>query len=222
MSNSGFVFGKILLGTGPAAMTIYDLSAPFYGAWSAVTETKAHQRALAILRESPCERLLEVAVGTGTESAVLSADSGRKLSVATDLSMNMLKQVRKRIRRTPNAHAVLCRADARVLPFRSGMFDCLVSCYMLDLLPEGDIPTVSREFKRVLSHRGRLIIVVMGLQPPIMQQIWMAAFRHIPVLVGGCRPIEAVSMLRATGWTIERREQVSQSGFRSEVLLARP
>jgi ubiquinone/menaquinone biosynthesis C-methylase UbiE len=101
------------------------------------------------------------------------------------------------------------------------VFDCLLSCYTLDLLPEADISTVLLEFQRVLRGGG-LILVVMGHQTPLTQQIWMMLFRHIPLLVGYCRPINAATRLRTGGWNIESREQVTQTGFRSEVLVARP
>jgi hypothetical protein len=62
----------------------------------------------------------------------------------------------------------------------------------------------------------------MGRQSPFAQQIWMMLFRHIPAVVGFCRPIDATNSLRAVGWNVESQEQVTQAGFRSEVLVARP
>ena len=202
-------------------MTVYNLLAPVYGAWAALTEAKAHRLAIALLRRCPCESLLEVAIGTGVESAALSDDPGRRLSVGVDLSTNMLKRAHKRITHKAGARGVLCQADARALPFRSSVFDCLLSCYTLDLLPEGDIATTLLEFERVLRGGGRLILVVMSHQKPLAQQTWMLLFRHIPVLVGYCRPIDAANRLRVAGWNVESREQVNQNGFRSEVLVAR-
>lgn len=93
---------------------------------------------------------------------------------------------------------------------------------MLDLLPEEAISTVLLEFQHVLRGEGRLVLVVMGTQGPVLQRLWMMLFRHIPVLVGGCRPIDAASGLRAAGWNVESQEQVTQAGFRSELLVARP
>lgn len=203
-------------------MTFYDLAAPVYGFWAVLTETTAHQRALAVLREHTGRELLEVAVGTGTEYARLSADPASGRCVGVDLSMAMLKRARRRIRADYGRRALLCRTDARALPFRSGSFDTILNCYMIDLLPDGDIPVVMREFQRVLRAGGRLVLVTMGQQTPIVQRLWMALFHHFPLLVGGCRPIDAGRWLRGSGWKVERQEQVSQMGFRSELLLARP
>lgn len=222
ISNSWFTSGNIQLGDdGRRAMTIYDFLAPVYGAWAALTEAKAHRRAMALLRRLPCERLLEVAVGTGKEIATLASDPGRGLSVGVDLSGAMLKRARRRVRRTPVSRALLCQADAHALPLRAGSFDCILSCYMIDLIPDTDIPVVLREFHRVLRSRGLLVLVVMGEQARVVQQAWMMLFRHIPALVGGCRPIQAAEYLRNSGWEIESQERITQSGFRNEVLTAR-
>jgi ubiquinone/menaquinone biosynthesis C-methylase UbiE len=106
--------------------------------------------------------LLEVGIGTGTETATLSADPDRRFCVGIDLSPNMLKRARAQIVHAPGAHAVLCRADARSLPFRSGVFDCILSCYTLDLFTEDAISTVLGEFQRVLRSSRRMVLVVMG------------------------------------------------------------
>lgn len=178
-----------------------------------MTETEPHSRALALLRGYTRQDLLEVAVGTGTELAGLSADSERGLCVGLDLSANMLKRARRRIGRALNG---------RALPFRAASFDCLLSCYLIDLLPDRDIPVVLREFHRVLRSEGVLVLAVMAGQTPILQRPWMMLFHHVPALVGGCRPVDAAAWLRVTGWNLYHQERVSQNGFRSEVLVASP
>jgi hypothetical protein len=92
---------------------------------------------------------------------------------------------------------------------------------VIDLLPESDIPLVLREFQRVLRPPGRLVVTVMAVQAPVLQQVWMMLFRHFPALVGGCRPIPIAELLNGSGWDIEHREPIIQSGFRSELLTAR-
>jgi demethylmenaquinone methyltransferase/2-methoxy-6-polyprenyl-1,4-benzoquinol methylase len=203
-------------------MTVYDLLAPIYGFWAGLTETKAHRLAMAMVRGCPCESLLEVGIGPGTKTARLAADPGRRVCVGVDLSAKMLHRAQASIGHKPGARAVLCQADARALPFADSAFNCLLSCYTLDLLAEPDIPTVLGGFRRVLRAEGRLILVAMGQQQPVTQHVWMMLFRYIPVLVGYCRPVDASQRLRAAGWTVEIQEQVTQAGFRSDVLVARP
>lgn len=202
-------------------MTTYDVLAPVYGIWAALTETAAHGRAMAVLREHRFAKLLEVATGTGTEFAELAADPDRWLCAGVDLSRSMLKRARRRIQAKAGARALLCQADARTLPFRDQSFDCILSCYLLDLLPEEEAPLVLQEFRRLLPNQGTLVLAIMAPQTPIVQQVWMMLFRVFPALVGGCRPIPAADWLRNSGWDLERRELITQNGFRSEILVAR-
>ena len=139
-------------------MTIYDLLAPIYNAWARMTEAEPHRRALAFSRRYACQDLLEVAIGTGTELADLSPDPGPGLRVGLDLSASMLKRAQRRIGLAPSGRALLCRADARSLPFRTASFDCLLSCYFIDLLPDSDIPLVLRECVACCAARAPLCL----------------------------------------------------------------
>jgi ubiquinone/menaquinone biosynthesis C-methylase UbiE len=56
------------------------------------------------------------------------------------------------------AQVDLCRADARVLPFREGAFTAAMSIDVLEHLPLHDIKTYLLEARRVLSPGGRLFI----------------------------------------------------------------
>jgi ubiquinone/menaquinone biosynthesis C-methylase UbiE len=191
----------------------YDLAAPVYGFWAALTESRAHRRALAALSG---QDILEVAIGNGADLAALAADGSRGRTVGVDLSRGMLKRARRRC----GGEAVLCRADARALPFRSGSFDNILNCYMIDLLLEGDIPVVLRELHRVLRPGGRLVLVTMATQSAVVQRTWMALYHAAPLLVGGCRPIDVTRWLSGPDWQLETRDWISQMGFRSELLVA--
>ena len=202
-------------------LTFYNIVAPIYGAWATLTESRAHSRALELIRKAHCETVLEIAVGTGNESAALAADQSMTLCAGIDLSAPMLKRARKRIERISRRRALLCQADARALPFQAASFDCLLSCYMMDLLPEHDIPLVLHEFRRILRPQGLLILAGMGEQERLVQRVWMALFRRIPAWIGSCRPIHIGEWLRTCGWHLEYEEHVTQIGLRSEVLAAR-
>ena len=97
-----------------------------------------------------------------------------------------------------------------------------MNSYMLDLLSESDIPKVQQEFRRVLKPGGRLVLLVMARQSWLVQGIWMLLYTLWPALVGGCRPVPLSGFLSAEGWLIQRSEQISQDGFRSQLILARP
>ena len=203
-------------------MTFYDLAAPVYGIWAAVLESRAHRLAGEALASYAGLDLLEVAVGTGIALSGLSAVSAFRRYVGVDLSMGMLKRTRRRLRSAPMERTCLCQADAQALPFRAQAFDALLNSYMIDLLPESEIPIVLREFRRVLHSDGCLVLLVMAEQRPALQRLWMALYRHAPLLVGWCRPVDAAKWLNGSGWELERQEEVSQRGFRSRLIVARP
>jgi ubiquinone/menaquinone biosynthesis C-methylase UbiE len=204
-------------------MTFYDFVAPVYGIWAAILESRAHRLAREALATLQCGDLLEVATGTGTELGRLSAASVFRRSVGVDFSAGMLKRARKHLaRNAAKSPAWLCQADARALPFRAESFDALLNCYMIDLLPEPEIPVAMREFRRVLRPGGRLVLVTMARQSPAVQRLWMALYRRAPLAVGGCRPLDAAKWLRESDWKLERQEQISQMGFRSELIVAQP
>lgn len=141
--------------------------------------------------------------------------------MGVDLSAQMLARARRRLAAGGITRAPLCRASALALPFGGASFDILINLYMMDLLLEEDVPAVLREFARVLRPGGRLIVLVMARQAAWVNAIWMWLYRRSPVMTGGCRPMPVAGMLEQNGWKINLREVVSQSGFRSELIVAR-
>ncbi len=93
---------------------------------------------------------------------------------------------------------------------------------MVDLFSESEIPIVLGEFQRVLRSDGRLVLLAMAEQKAVFQKLWMSLYRLAPVLVGNCRPIDTAQWLRKSGWEVEREERITQLGFRSALLVARP
>jgi demethylmenaquinone methyltransferase/2-methoxy-6-polyprenyl-1,4-benzoquinol methylase len=199
----------------------YDIVAPLYSFWAWLTESRAAQRALEAAAVQPGESVLEVGLGTGEFFSRLGVAVERGRCVGVDLSAGMLRRARRRLQADRRA-GVLCRGDACQLPFLPASFDVIFSCYMLDLLPEADIQRALGEFFRVAKPQGRLVVTVMARQARGFDAAWMWFYRHAPVLIGGCRPVAIAPALAATGWRVELAEEVSQRGFRSEVILARP
>ncbi len=203
------------------AEKIYDRLAPLYDFWSFLTETVPEQQALGVAELKPGESVLEVALGTGRLFLEILQTRGLKRSVGVDLSTRMLGRALHRVL-SLHPDPGLCRADARQLPFPSRTFDVVLCCYMLDLLAEEDIRGVLGEFHRILKPDGRASLLVMAEQARVFNAIWMWGYRHAPVLVGGCRPVALAPLLEAGGWRLDLHEHLTQSGFRSELFLARP
>jgi ubiquinone/menaquinone biosynthesis C-methylase UbiE len=198
----------------------YDRWAAVYDVWAAITESRAHALAFEAAEPATGQSVLEVAVGTGELFARLAATAGLSRCIGTDFSGGMLRRAQQRL--TPASRlGALCRADARHLPFPGALFDVVVNCYMLDLLSETDIRAALAEFHQTLKAGGRLVLLYMAEQNPIVNRLWMWLFRHAPALIGGCRPVAVWTLLRDGVWRIEKRERISQNGFRSELIVAR-
>lgn len=193
-----------------------------YNFWTFATESKAHRRVLELARLEAGDRVLEVAVGSGTVSRQLWERFPGIRFWGIDLSWGMLRRCQSELGKfaTRQGSRVLCRADALSLPFPDAAFDVVLNCYLLDLLEEADIGRALAEFGRVLRPEGRLITVSMGEPVAGWRELWNWAYRWNPRLVGGCRPVSAARYFSSTDWRMEHEETLSQMGFRSELTLA--
>jgi ubiquinone/menaquinone biosynthesis C-methylase UbiE len=196
--------------------------AAIYDYWSNLTESRAAASALEAANLHPGDCVLEVAVGTGILLAKLAEVRGLRRCVGVEPSGAMLRRARQRLGHHPNEHVVLCRADARHVPFLQATFDVVVSCYMLDLLIGSDIAKALQEFRRILKPGGRLVLLVMARQSYIVQRLWTFLYFLSPALVGGCRPVPLSEFVSTSGWAIQRNQCVSQNGFRSHLIVAVP
>ena len=108
------------------------------------------------LSQRPCERVLEIAAGTGVATRALAAALPARTSiVATDLNQAMLDQAA----RTTIPRPVSWRqADATALPFDDATFDAVVCQFGAMFFP--DKPKAFSEVRRVLKGGGPFIFSV--------------------------------------------------------------
>jgi ubiquinone/menaquinone biosynthesis C-methylase UbiE len=117
------------------------------------------RRVIAELGLGGGERVLELGPGTGLQSvpvAVALGEAGR-LDIV-DVQPEMLEHVMTRLARSgaPAAPVVPACADARQLPFATGVFD---AAYAVTVLGEtGDPGAVLGELARVVAIGGRLVV----------------------------------------------------------------
>ncbi len=97
--------------------------------------------------------VLDAGCGTGRRFRRILERRPRLLA-GVDLSQNMLQQASTKVSNEPSASIQV--ADVRHLPFRDGLFDCVVSALVLDHIPELEIAV--NEISRVLRSGGTLII----------------------------------------------------------------
>ena len=186
---------------------VYDLWSLFYGWIVEPLERRPRMIGLQRANVQPHDRVLEVAVGTGTAfvEIVRKLDKAN-VAYGVDLSPRMLAKTRRRASRAGYTNVGLQEADARALPFRDSSFDVLYNAYMLDLVPSEEIPAVLGEFKRVLKPGGRLVIVSMSKKAGNRLTLWERIYLRLPArwgafITGGCRPVLLEGL-------------VSQAGFR--------
>ena len=101
-----------------------------------------------------CDRVLEVAAGTGLVTLEL-ARSAREV-VATDYADAMVATLTARIQQAglSNVHAE--QADLYALPFEPATFDAVVAANVLHLVP--DLPGAIASLRRVLKPAGSLVV----------------------------------------------------------------
>jgi ubiquinone/menaquinone biosynthesis C-methylase UbiE len=95
---------------------------------------------------------LELGVGTGSLTRIMKLAFPKIRITAVDLSEPYLHQARKRLQGFSNLDFV--RADAAQLPFKSGLFDGVYSCFLFHELPLEVRKQVFAESFRVLKPHG--------------------------------------------------------------------
>jgi SAM-dependent methyltransferase len=132
----------------------------FFDAWSLVYDLPPVQRAvyrpphdavLAVLRNAPRGRVLDVGCGTGLLAARVRRELAGTRVVGCDFSPGMLRRARGRDARIP-----WVQGDAGRLPFRDGAFDAIVSTEAFHWFP--DPVGALCEMRRVLRPDGRLLL----------------------------------------------------------------
>jgi ubiquinone/menaquinone biosynthesis C-methylase UbiE len=189
----------------------YDL-ADFYGG-------RAKTRALQHLCLAAGLRVWQVGVGTGHDHAQICAAVGPQgQAIGIDLATAMLRLTRER------TGAPVCAGDARTLPFAEAGFDRLYAAYILDLISLADLPTLLREFRRVLRPGGSLVLVTLTegvtFGSRLVVGAWKSLYRLSPVACGGCRPLQLAEFVTAAGFVEVRAEVVVQLGVPSEIVSA--
>ena len=125
------------------------------------------------------ERILDIACGTGTSSAALTA-AGVHV-VAADFSEGMIQVARKRHAGNPNIEFV--QADATALPFAAEEFDAVTISFGLRnvALPKKALA----EFYRVTKPGGRVVICEFSTPPLTPVRIgYFAYLNHVmPTIV---------------------------------------
>jgi ubiquinone/menaquinone biosynthesis C-methylase UbiE len=145
-------------------------------------------------------RVLEIGIGSGVNLS-LYTDQAREV-VGLDPSEPLLARARRAAPRS--LRIALIQGSAEELPFRSGLFDSVVSTWTLCSIP--DVARALEEVRRVLAPDGRLIFVEHGRTPEARLARWQ--HRLTPLwkrVAGGCHlDRDPADLLSRAGFHMER------------------
>jgi ubiquinone/menaquinone biosynthesis C-methylase UbiE len=200
---------------------VYDWVAPVYPVSTALFHSRAHRYALEAsgLREGTL--ILEVATGSGElfRSLVRANRSGS--TVGVDFSPKMAAQTQRAVRREIPFCKAHCQAvDARRMPFQNETFDAIFCCYLFELLPDGDIPVVLGEFRRVLREDGRLTVVLISRSSRAFNAVYALLEKLAPAFWGRQVEQRIPNLIEAASFRVLNRRTVRQNFYPSHVLVA--
>jgi ubiquinone/menaquinone biosynthesis C-methylase UbiE len=201
---------------------MYDRVAAVYPISTALFHSRAHRCALEASGLSDGMRVLEVATGSGEmfRRLVRANRSGSTLGI--DLAPKMAAKTQRAARRKFPSSIAHCQAvDARQMPFRSGTFDAVFCCYLLELLSARDIPGTLEEFRRVLREGGSLTLVLIGQNTKIFNAIYSVLGKAAPAFWGRQVGPRFSDLIEAAGFDVFEDRMVRQTFYPSRVLVAR-
>ena len=104
--------------------------------------------------------VLDAGIGPGTTSELIMHATSPSLLVGLDASVKQLETAKLRLGSAASAALQLVRGSFEFLPFRSGVFDAIITCFALrDSL---DIPKSIAEYQRVCAAGGVFADVDLG------------------------------------------------------------
>ena len=133
---------------------VYDKIAKVYDVFFGPILHPGRLLALERMRIAPGDRVLEVGVGTGINSALYP----RTCHVTgIDFSASMLEKARRRVSRKGLQHVRLMEMDAATLTFADKSFDIVYAPYFVNCV--SDPLKVVREMHRVCKPGGKIVIL---------------------------------------------------------------
>lgn len=189
-------------------------------------EKPATDRLISNTQLGSAKRLFEFGSGTGRLAAQLLTEHLPPTATyrAVDVSPTMVHLARSRLADFGTRAEVVLTDGSPPSNEPAGAFDRFISTYVLDLLSEEEIRAVLFEAHRMLEPGG--LICLAGLtfaRRPLSKgflRVWSWIYALNPALVGGCRPVELLSLLPPDGWSIRHHSCVAPFAVPSEVLVA--
>lgn len=166
---------------------------------------------------STAGRILDAGMGTGRN--ILYYPTGAEI-FGVDLSETMLSAARRRVHKHGGA-ARLSVGSVTSLPFKSHVFNTVVSTFLFCVLPDELQPTALDELRRVLRPDGKAVLLeYVYSQNPLRRLIMRAMAPWVEFWFGARFDRRTTEHLRAGGWRIEREQFLSADVVK--LIVARP
>ena len=193
----------------------YDCLSDFYNLLSGRAETAIFLRVVDLLSSRKIGSLLDIGCGTGKGLVEIKKhDLGAISYVGVDLSINMCRKTLQKDLNVTNSNAL-------DLPFRNSIFDAVIYCFSIEIIPEELIMPVLGECYRVLKPGGVVCIICMADLPGknSISKIYSWARENYPKVVD-CRPISISHFLIENRFMIIHKEVQELYGLPVEIAMA--
>ena len=174
---------------------------------------------------SAAQTVFELGCGTGRfAEQVLNELPENAIYYGSDLSSEMVVLTQARLARFGHRAQVAQTDGSFSWPLDDNSMDRVLSCYVLDLLPDDEITAVLTEAARVLRPGGRLCLANLtdGTTPlsKLNMWRWRVMYRLNPLWVGGCRPQKLGGRLDTRTWKLLHHETIVSRLMPSEIIVA--
>jgi len=173
----------------------YDRMSRAYDLLSDASEQAARDKGLELLAVAPGEHVLEIGYGTGHALVALAravGPGGRVVGI--DVSSGMRDVALHRLEQESLAERVELLVEAvPPIPAADAAFDAAFLSFTLELFPDGTIPELLADLRRILRPQGRLGVVCLAEHDPgepesLIERAYRFMHDHFPHIVD-CRPI---------------------------------
>jgi SAM-dependent methyltransferase len=175
----------------------YDAIVDEFARWQAQISDETRLRYLAELLELLPERpdVLELGVGAGVESSRILAARGRLTGI--DLSREQLRRAQARL-----PAATLIRGDFTEADLPPASFDAVVSFYVLNNVPQPELPPLMRRIAEWLRPGGWFLASLPGSDNPGWRGEWLG----VEMYFAGCDPKTNRHLAEQAGLEVVRDE----------------
>lgn len=125
------------------------------------------------------DRILDLCTGTATSSINIAKAKTSVEIIGIDLSNDMLKVAKNKVKRAGISNLKLYQMDATQLNFKSHSFDKVLISLILHELNEELAAKIIREAKRVLKDNGEIIITEWEPSQQLSKKILFAPLHYL-------------------------------------------